>query len=156
MSLAYRLFVVVVLIAYLVTIAILVFSPTSETPWAAVRWTHNRLLDLGAPPWLTANKLEFVSNVVLFIPLTFLASLLFLRGSWVWWTVAGFVASLSIETVQALLLTGRIPTLADVVANTLGALAGALLAVPLCSWVRERLLERAATQFGTTHRRHWL
>ena len=83
------------------------------------------------------SAVEFVSNIALFVPLSLLGSLLWQRWTWVAWTMAGFASSLVIETTQTL-LSGRSPTLLDVVANTLGALVGALLVLPVWSRTRAR------------------
>jgi VanZ family protein len=50
---------------------------------------------------------------------------------WFVWVLAGFVAACGIEATQMLFLSGRQPSAVDVVANTLGALVGAVLAVLL-------------------------
>ncbi len=71
--------------------------------------------------------LEFLANIALFVPLGVLVALGWRRLPWWGVTVLGFTLSAVIEIVQLWLPT-RFPTLSDVVANTLGALIGALLA----------------------------
>ncbi len=66
-------------------------------------------------------------NVVACRPLSLLGSLLWPRPTWRDWTAVGFVASLVVEAFQAVALGARQATHADVVANTLGMLLGALL-----------------------------
>jgi len=70
--------------------------------------------------WLT----DLTANVVLFIPFGVAATLSRLRP----WRVMliGFAVSLGVETWQFLGVAGRDATLADVLANTLGSLLGAL------------------------------
>ena len=51
------------------------------------------------------------------------------RPTWRDWTAVGFAASFVVEVAQALVLDARPATHSDVVANTLGTLVGALLAV---------------------------
>jgi VanZ family protein len=42
------------------------------------------------------------------------------------WTAIGFLAAMFVELFQAFVLPGRTATFSDIVANTLGALLGAL------------------------------
>ena len=117
------------MVVYLATVAFIVFSPTADVPSASVAEISAFLASLGAPAWLSGARVEFVTNVLLFVPLTFLGSLLKPRWTWVTWTLLGFAASSLIELTQLVLLPGRSATVVDVVSNTLGALLGALLAV---------------------------
>nr|WP_274638002.1 VanZ family protein [Microbacterium bovistercoris] len=76
--------------------------------------------------WITFDRVEFASNVVMFVPLGVLAVLWFgVRG---WWTapVVGLLVSGAIESAQALLLSSRVPDVRDIVANTAGATLGML------------------------------
>jgi glycopeptide antibiotics resistance protein len=59
-------------------------------------------------------------------------------NKWWWAVVAGFAVSCLIELSQLVLLPGRFATPADVVANTTGAVFGALLAVLLLDAVTAR------------------
>lgn len=87
---------------------------------------------LGVPDALVEPvRVELGLNVAAFVPLSLLGSLLWPRATWRDWTAGGFVASFLVESVQALALDGRSATHTDVVANTLGTLAGALLALGL-------------------------
>lgn len=132
------------MIAYLAALAVTVFSPTSRVQSSAVQWMHGNLQGLGVPYWVSASTVEFASNVVLFIPLSLLGSLLWQRwGAWAW-TLAGFVTTLTIEAAQMVFLSGRSPTVSDIVANTLGAFCGALLALPVRSRLRRRHDDAAA------------
>ena len=72
--------------------------------------------------------MEWGLNVLMFVPLSLLGSAF--RPGWTWrdWIGVGFVASGLIELVQLVLLPNRVASFSDVVANTLGALIGALLA----------------------------
>ncbi|KQM60820.1 VanZ family protein [Agreia sp. Leaf210] len=78
----------------------------------------------GLPEWVTYSVVESASNVVMFVPLGALIALL----AWpsLWWIsgVLGFLASLTIELSQALLLPQRFASAGDVAANTAGALLG--------------------------------
>lgn len=73
-------------------------------------------------------QLEFAANVVMFTPLGLLVGVLFGRRHWAWAIALGCGVSTLIELLQYFLLPGRYGTVDDVIANTLGALIGALLA----------------------------
>lgn len=86
----------------------------------------------GAPVTLTQPvRVEFFLNAAMFAPVTFLAALALPRHPWANWVVYGFVLSAGVELCQGLFLPPRSAQFEDVVANTLGALIGALAAAPL-------------------------
>ncbi|HEY7816008.1 MAG TPA: VanZ family protein, partial [Nakamurella sp.] len=102
---------------------------------ALIRW----LVGVGVPPDLVGfARMEFVMNVAIIAPSTLLASLLWPRWTWRDWTAAGFVVSGAVELIQALFLPHRDGSFSDIVANTLGATVGALLAVG-ARWLGRRL-----------------
>lgn len=115
---------------YVLVVGYLVFWPSPDTPTESVSWLAGVLGALGAPEWITPRVVEFASNALLFAPTTFLGSLVWPDWSWQRWLAIGVGASSLIELVQLALLSGRSATLEDVAANTLGALAGAILARP--------------------------
>jgi glycopeptide antibiotics resistance protein len=110
--------------AYLVVVAFIVWWPTPDHAIDSVSAIRSVLLTLGAPDWLTPLSIEFVTNVLLFVPLSVLGHTF--RPHWRWgrWTLAGLAGTLLIETVQLLFLPSRSAALVDVVANTLGAVVG--------------------------------
>jgi len=118
----------ILLALYLVLLAVALFSPGSEQQSNAVLWLEGVLRHLGAPRGLTRyDRVEVVMNAVIVAPATFLASMVVPRFGWRDWTCFGFVAALTVETAQGLLLPGRQAAFSDVVANTAGALIGAAL-----------------------------
>jgi hypothetical protein len=126
------------LLLALAGVAVFVLAPTADLPSAAVHDTSEFLTGRGAPAWLASRRFwEITYNIALFAPVTAFAALL-----WHWvplwgWGALGLVVSLAIEAVQALFLSGRSPHLHDLVANTTGALVGALVA----RWVWRALRE---------------
>lgn len=103
----------------IMTVALLTLVPTGRelTVGCAIEWALPRL-----------GAVELVANVILFVPGVLLAGVL-TRRPLVVLVVAGG-ASVLIETVQALVpALGRSCSTNDWLANTLGAVAGALLAV---------------------------
>lgn len=114
---------------YLVLLLVALLAPTSDQQSSLVYWLGRVLDDLGVPGWLTSyTRLEVVMNAVIIAPVTLLASVLRPSYGWREWTAYGFVASLSVETVQLVLLPSRNASFGDVVANTAGAMLGALVA----------------------------
>jgi glycopeptide antibiotics resistance protein len=114
-------------VAYVVALAVLVTAP-----WG---WQLNRLtVDLYvlfhydwpiAPDWVTPGYYGALLNLLMFVPLGALAVLLTGRA---WWlvTIAAAAASGLIELSQRAWLA-RVGDWHDVVANTLGALLGAVV-----------------------------
>ncbi|MGH3367696.1 MAG: VanZ family protein, partial [Nocardioidaceae bacterium] len=94
----------------------------------SVGWAHDVLESIGAPRWVTPSAVEFVLNVALFVPLAFLGSTLIPRWPVRAWGALGFACSLGIELAQLVVLPGRSPNGYDILANTLGALVGAVVA----------------------------
>lgn len=101
-----------------------------------------RFLDVlhrnGVPGWFGYNKLEFSANIALFVPLGFLVSMLLPVR--VWWLAFVICPALSIaiEIVQGAVLSGRFATVIDVIANSVGAFVGALIAFALRAVVHQR------------------
>ena len=118
-------------VVYVLFLAFTVFWPSAEYATGTVDVATDFLHSLGAPGWITDSWMQFLANIVLFIPLSLLGSVLLDRWGWRFWLGAGFAASACIELAQLIFLGGRSPTLLDVLANTLGAVAGALIAVAL-------------------------
>lgn len=80
-----------------------------------------------ATAWITFDRVEFGSNIAMFIPLGVIAVLWFgVRG---WWLapILGALASVGIEVAQSVLLDSRVSDVRDVVANTTGAVIGMCL-----------------------------
>ena len=98
----------------------------------------------GLPAWIDYQLVETAANVVMFVPLGFLAALARRRRPWMVVPAAAAVSAL-IETGQLLFLTERVASLRDVAANTGGALLGLLLAAPL---LRRRRLRRRRAALG--------
>jgi VanZ like family len=69
---------------------------------------------------------DVLDNLLLFIPLTAGLTLLGRRRRWV--VLAGFLLSLSIESLQYRVIPGRDSSLSDLLTNTTGAWLGAVLA----------------------------
>jgi glycopeptide antibiotics resistance protein len=134
------------LAAYSVCLALALFWPSSDRQSAAVVWLADALTWLGLPATLvTFGRLEVVLNAAIVVPVTLLASAVRPDLSWRDWTALAFCVAVGVEVVQGLLLPGRQASFSDVVANTLGALAGAVLVAAVRPMLRTRLTTKTST-----------
>ncbi|MFD5213481.1 VanZ family protein [Microbacterium sp. NPDC058345] len=119
-------------VAYGVILALIAFWPQPVDAGAGdfLRWLVDRV------PLLTYDRLEFGSNIVLFVPFGVGLALLMRRLRYLIMPLA-LLASLAIESVQAVLIAERTPSLYDIVANVSGACVG-LVAVVLTEVLRRR------------------
>jgi glycopeptide antibiotics resistance protein len=108
-----------------------------------------RLLDLFArfplTDWITYSTLEFWSNVAMFVPVGLFFLLLLGRRRWWLAIVLGVVLTCAIEFTQ-MFLPDRVSDPRDIVANSVGAFAGVVVAL-VVTWpaavrrARERRLQ---------------
>ncbi len=86
-----------------------------------------RLHRWGIPDWIDYGFVEAASNILLFVPLG--ALVVWIMGRSYWWVggAAGLLLSAAIELAQFIFLPARYPSVADVLANTIGAALGGLL-----------------------------
>jgi F0F1-type ATP synthase assembly protein I len=75
--------------------------------------------------WFGSGWVEFIANILLFVPLGFLLTLI-ARPHWLG-VVVGLLVSAGVELVQ-IVIPSREASLRDVLANTCGAAVGAVLA----------------------------
>lgn len=121
--------------AWLVAVALIVLWPTpvDRAGGPLLQRALAYLYTHGLPASVTYSSVEFLSNVLMFAPLGLFWFILTPRG-WRWaGPLAGMVLSLLIEGTQALLLPQRVATPDDVLANTIGAVCGTLVAWMLVS-----------------------
>lgn len=90
---------------------------------------------LGPDTWARVGTPEFVANILLFVPLGLLLRLALPGATWFGAVALGGAVSVIIEMLQ--IWTPRVSDPRDLVANTLGALIGALLGVVVAA-VRDR------------------
>jgi glycopeptide antibiotics resistance protein len=132
----------ILLAAYLVFLAFVLLNPSGDVPSSSVSWLSGVASRIGLPASLAEpSRIEFIANVLILMPLSFLGSALLPRLTWRDWTAYAFVLSGTVETVQALLFPARSATFKDVVANTSGALLGAV-AFTLAVWAYDRFRYR--------------
>jgi glycopeptide antibiotics resistance protein len=118
-----RAVVLTALVSYVLALAFIAFWPThvDEGAGPLLHAITRRF------PWATYARIEFSANIALFAPLGLLLTLLVRR--WWWVIVAGAVGSTLIELCQGLFLSGRTASVWDVIANTLGTIAGVVIGV---------------------------
>jgi len=75
--------------------------------------------------------IEFVGNILMFVPLGIFAALLLPRKAWWVLLLMGTAFSVSIELFQAQFLPGRFPEVRDVISNSTGFLIGAAMSIAL-------------------------
>ena len=124
----------VVLPFYLLALGWIVFAPgeDAERATGVVAWVAEALAGVGVAYDPAYVVLEFLANIVLFVPF---GALIALSLRLPWWAVValGFAVSVAIELVQLALPT-RHSTILDVIANTTGAGVGVLLVAALIAW----------------------
>lgn len=115
--------VYLLLIAYVVALALIAFWPVPVDSGAV------GLLDRieSRFPWVTYGRIEFSANVLLFVPLGWLLSILLPRSRYLVLPI-GLLTTITIETVQASLLPRRTYDVSDLIANTAGVCIGLILA----------------------------
>jgi Glycopeptide antibiotics resistance protein len=97
----------------------------------------------GRTPWRNRALLQVLFNIVLFVPLGYFLRMLLRRG-WIVATAAGAAISLLIELTQKTGVWGvyrcayRVFDVDDLMLNTLGALLGSLVAIPMVLIGRRR------------------
>ena len=122
----------VLVVLYFVALAAIVFWPSPvDRPidgalMQVIQWLHGH----GLPQWFIGyRKVEFAANILMFVPFGVIIAVRLHRKFW--WVAVAAAAMLSslIELAQAMLLPERVPAWSDIVANTSGALIGALCLV---------------------------
>ena len=134
---------VAVLTEYNPTVAVDVVGRVSD--WATAR---------GMPASMsTPERVEFGLNALMFSPAVLLVSVALPQHPWANWVVYAFVGSGLVELWQGLFLPPRSAQMVDVVANTLGGLLGAVLAMPITRILAEPSRETVSSRDrGVDHR----
>lgn len=96
------------------------------------------LHERGVPAFIDYAFVEFCANVVLFVPLGVLFGLALPVRWWVPMLLCGPAVSTGIELVQRQALSERYASVTDVVANSVGATAGVLIALLVRAAVASR------------------
>lgn len=105
-------------------------------------WLHGH----GVPGWFDYGLVEWLANVVMFVPWGAFGAVVSAPRRWWLVAVAGMLASSVIETAQLLLLDARFASPADVAANTLGAVLGVLF----CAVTFPAVVASARRHYGSS------
>lgn len=126
------------LAVYGAALLVVLMTHSSAVPSGLVHHGVSLGIRLHAPDeFVHPARVEFGLNVVAFVPLSLIGSLLRPAITVSTWTALGFGGSLLVEAIQTS-MPDRLATHSDVVANTLGAALGAMVA-----WVLARVAARA-------------
>lgn len=126
-------FVAALTVMYIVVVLVVTLWPTTVDQGLShyIDRLLAKLWSKGVPTFVDYGFIEFSANIVFFVPVGFLLGVLVPHRLWWVAPIAGGLLSAAVETAQGLLLSSRVSSLADVVANTTGALIGCLAAVAL-------------------------
>ena len=129
-------FVIIATLVYLAVVAGLTLGPQ---PTNALTQRMSLLIVAGIDRFVTSGftyaDLEFCSNIAMFAPIGLLLVLLFGRRRW-WAAVLICVAmTVFIESAQAF-IPSRVSDPRDLLANSIGALVGILIALPFAGRTR--------------------
>lgn len=131
-------------LAYLALVGWLTLSPTTGLQ-AGVLWEIAEFFERHrATEWITFNLLEFVANIVMFVPIGLFFVLLLGRRQWWLAILLGVALTVGIEFAQQS-IANRVSDPRDLAANSLGAIIGTLLALVLTAAKARRIrVERQA------------
>lgn len=134
----YRFVLVLALVAYCCFLALVLLAPTSGDQSRAAGVLVDLGDQLGLRGYTNQVRAEFIANALILMPASALGSLVWIRTNWRDWTACGFLLAGCVELAQGLVLAGRTASFTDVVANTLGAMGGALFVAVLRGPSRDR------------------
>lgn len=103
-------------------------SPVDEDVDVLRSWPVQAFVRLGLTPIDGYTIVEVAANVALFVPFGWVGMTIARRATWWGVTACGCLASVGLEVGQQLLRPERFATASDLVANTVGAFLGSVLA----------------------------
>ena len=117
-------------------------SPVDQPFAQLLNRVIEELHERGLPQFIGYNKIEFGANILMFVPIGFLTTLL-LPSRFAWTAIIiSPLLSAALEAAQLVFLPARYASLLDIIANSTGGFVGAALAALLRMAVahRDRLL----------------
>jgi len=134
-----RRWVIAGLAAYSLAVGLVLLLPVSYS--GIVNRIGDALRDGLGIAWFGSGWIEFGANILMFVPLGLLLTLLFRHP---WYGVALALALSAAAELAQIVIPSRQPTVRDILANTLGAALGAALAWLFVLRVQHRSARRAA------------
>lgn len=118
-----------VTLGYLGVVCWLTLTPSMNADQSSWLWALYRMVrDYEPTQWVTFDGVEFVVNVLLFVPLGMLFLLVLGRRRWWAAILFGILGSCWIELAQYLWLPDRTADVRDVVSNGIGIVIGVVIA----------------------------
>jgi glycopeptide antibiotics resistance protein len=150
-----RRLVMAMLVVYSLIVFVITLTPQAPGAGFVSRIVYRFIASMNARgfAWVDFLLIEFIGNILMFVPLGIFAALLISRKAW--WTLLFMGSAFSgfIELFQATFLPERYPEVRDLVSNTTGFLIGACIAIFLRLLVshRDGLVEqdRRRAQYAT-------
>jgi len=103
-----------------------------------IAWSLHQLHQVEMLRWVTFDGLDSVAKALIFVPFGLLLVLLAGRRRWVFVVFLGLITSCWIELAQNIWIPSRSADARDVMANTGGALLGAIVAVAILGATSKR------------------
>ena len=139
----------VVTVLYLGVVGLLTLNPWMNTDESSWLWSGFRMLRGWEPTaWVTFNGVEFVANIIMFLPVG--AFFLLLLGRRAWWAAVlfGILGSCWIELAQYLWLPTRTSDGRDVISNGIGIVVGVVL-TEIVTWPAARRVAASTRSHGS-------
>jgi len=125
--------------AYLALVGWLTLSPVSGTNQFGFLWDLADFFERHrSTEWITFNVIEFTANIAMFVPIGLFFVLLLGRRQWWLAILLGVILTLGIELAQQN-IANRVSDPRDLVANSIGAVIGTLLALVLTAAKARRI-----------------
>jgi glycopeptide antibiotics resistance protein len=138
--------------AYLALVGWLTLSPVSGHTQFGLLWDLAEFFERHQrTEWITFSMLEFAANVAMFVPIGLFFVLLFGRRQW-WLAILGGVALTVVIELAQQSIASRVSDPRDLVANSLGAIIGTLLALVLTAAKARRIRSAQARRSRTAPR----
>ena len=129
----------VVTFAYLGLVGVLTLAPMSEHGRDSIIWRLVKVFERHeVTRWLDFATVEFLANVAMFVPLGLFFVLLLGRGRWWLAILFGVALTVGIEFVQQF-LPSRVSDPRDLMANSIGATLGVLVAIVMTAAKARRI-----------------